>query len=122
EPSPSRTTLSTVRRPGWAAQPRKPVPSYSKVNLRRRLGSDFGLLALPALSTLGRRVRRVVDELEVSHRCGVALPGPELDHPRVAARPVAEARRHLGEQVVHDLLRPEVGERLPPRVDRSVAP
>src|ERR671937_3108754 len=34
-PSASRSVPSTVRRPGCAAQPRKPVPSYSSVSLSR---------------------------------------------------------------------------------------
>src|SRR4030095_11764606 len=36
----------------------------------------------------------------------------ELDDPRVAAGPLREARSDLGEELVHDVLRAQLGERL----------
>ena len=47
---------------------------------------------------------------------GVALARAELDDPRVAAGTVGEARRDVGEQLVHDVLRAQRRDRLPPRV------
>src|SRR5581483_7620979 len=60
--------------------------------------------------------RVVVDELEVDHLRGVTLPRADLHDARVAARPVGHARRDVREELVHDLLRPELGEHLPARV------
>src|SRR5262249_31611225 len=44
------------------------------------------------------------------------------DDPRVAARPVLEPGGDVGEELVDDVLRAQVGERLPPRVDVALAP
>ena len=98
------------RRERWLARwgrppgPQEPVPwSASRTGRSRR--------ATPAA-----RPRVVVDELEVDHVGGVALARAELDDPRVAAGPLREARRDVGEQLVHDVLRAQLGERLAPRV------
>src|SRR4051812_35573950 len=124
-----RTSPSTVRWPGWAAQPRKSVPSYSSWSRSRTAaalagGGGFLLLAPTAqqpspLLLLGRPLRRVVHELQVDHRRRVARARAELHDARVAARPVGEARADLGEQLVHGLLLAQERERAPAR--REVA-
>src|SRR5690242_2495830 len=91
---------STVRNPGWAAQPANPAPSYSSVSLSR-----------PPVS----------DELDVHHLGRVRAPRAQLQDAGVASRPRFVARRDLLEQLVHDeLVLAERGQRLPARVE--VAP
>src|SRR5581483_9250355 len=88
-------------------------------------GRCFGLFGLPpaaatrAFGRLRAPVGHEVHELEIGHRRGVALARAELHDARVAAGAVLEARRDLGEEVMHDLLRPQVRERLPAGVDRA---
>src|SRR5579859_379859 len=94
---------------------------------RRLRGGGFGLFGLAPAAPPGAlgldvpAVRNEVDELEVGHRRRVALARAELHDPRVAARPVDEPRRDLGEELVHDLLRPQEGERLAAGVNRALA-
>src|SRR6185503_3302360 len=61
-------------------------------------------------SPSGRRLE--VDQLEQRHRRGVALARAELDHPRVAAVALGEARRDVGEELVDDVVRAELGHRV----------
>ncbi len=56
-----------------------------------------------------RRARNVVDEFEVGHLRRVAWARADLDDARVAARAVGKARRHLGEELVDDLLLAQEG-------------
>ena len=59
--SASRTAPSTVRSPGWRAQPRNPVPSYSSVSLQRghgRVVANTHSVYRLAGSTVERRGRR----------------------------------------------------------------
>src|SRR5207247_1054755 len=48
--------------------------------------------------------RVVVHELQIDHVGRVTLTRAELDDPGIAAGPVREARRDLGEQLVHHVL------------------
>src|SRR5438477_11347062 len=64
-----------------------------------------------------RRLRLEVDELEVDHVSRVPWAGPQLDDPRIAARPLREAGADVGEEAVDNLLRAQVRERLPPCVE-----
>jgi len=61
-------------------------------------------------------LRRVVDELEVRHLGRVTLARADLDDARIAARAIGEPGADVGEELVHDVLRAEVGEGLTARV------
>src|SRR6185503_14050783 len=58
----------------------------------------------------------VVDELEQRHRRRVALARAELDHPCVAAVSLRKPRRDVREELVHHVVRAELGHREAPRV------
>src|SRR5260221_1292374 len=77
------------------------------------------LKSVPNAASYGRG-RIVVDELEIDHVGGIAEPRTELDDPRVPTWPVCEPWRHLREEGMHDVVRPQRRERLSPRV--QVAP
>src|SRR3984957_6755166 len=53
-------------------------------------------------------------KLDNRNRCSVATPNSELNHPRVAAWPLLEARRNLVEELFHSVARLHEGESEPP--------
>src|SRR5688500_12449195 len=69
-----------------------------------------------------RRLRHEVHELEVHHHRGVSRARADLDDPRVASRPFCKSRAHVGEQLVHDVLRAQEGERLAAGVEIAAPP
>src|SRR3954463_12322424 len=66
-----------------------------------------------AAKSLGREV----DKLEIDHVGRVSWTRAELHDPRVAAGTLGEARADVCEQAMDDLLRAQVRERLPPRME-----
>ena len=73
--------------------------------------------ALGATSRERRHSGLEVDELEVHHLGRVALALAQPDDACVSARAVREPGSHVGEQLVHDVIRAKRGERLPPGME-----
>src|SRR5262249_41799559 len=89
---------------------RQPQPHGRHSRVRK--GGPGGTRPLRSASAGGDAAGLVVDELQIDHLGRVALPLPELHDPRVAARPLGETRRDLGEELVHDVVRAQRRERL----------
>src|SRR5262245_55603513 len=111
---------STVRSPGWAAQPAKRVPSYSTSSrsVRPAPGGASGVGRAAARRLPGDR--DVPRQLEQHHRGRVALARAELHDARVAAVHVPEDRRDVVEQPVAHVLVAQERDRLPAGVEAAV--
>ena len=103
----SRSTPSTVRSPGWEAQPENRDPSYSRSRRRTR----------PPGGHWPRGGHRdVLGQLQQHHRRRVTLARAELQGAGVAALDVGERGPDHVEEVVGDVLVAQERDRLAPRV------
>src|SRR6266536_3793099 len=102
-----------AQRPKQRSQARQPMRApKARAPSGKRSGRGTNSAALRGAG--GCAGRLVVDELEIDHVGCVAVARAELHDARVAAGAVDEARRDVGEELVHDVLRPKRRDRLAP--------
>src|SRR5262249_3687030 len=111
---------STVRSPGWAAQPAKRVPSYSTSSRRVRPAPGGASGVGPAAARRLPGDRDVPRHLEQHHRGRAPLGRAELHDARVAAVHVPEGRRDVVEKAVAHVLVAQERDRLPAGVEAAV--
>src|SRR5215211_1525635 len=92
-----------------AKPPRPPMVGVASDALAR-FCFDRLFLALGATRARRRRLGQEVNELEEDHLGRVARAWPDAHDARVAALPVGEAGPDVAEELVHDVLRTQVGE------------